>query len=769
MKRVIALLLAMVLLISLTACDKKNPPAGTDSPGTQEGTEPAKENQQPGGEPAQNSETEQENQEPAEPDLAEDGGTLTASGVSVDFTPGLNVPSDVPLTVVAKAPVTDEEMGATYTAYDISLGDAHDLGGYVTIRLPYDGSRIEPGQDPAQCVAGRYYNEETEEWESVLYDVDTAKKELIIRTDHFSTYGCFEFINEGKRAARVTKIDQYAASVDLGDISAALEEVLGNGGKPDLACRELMRPYLEDSFNALAELVGKTDDKATEIGNLTTMIIQGGGLGDIVGNSEWANGLTTALSYAGIATAITNLGVSAMKSDKSRNDIMGMYKSAVYLLGSLSQSATLGTVGASVWVIDKALTDMGNYAYSKIAEDTKKAYRHYYSKYKTRTRGEWRWALKDAIRAAAKNQQKADTAVMEELDRWCNLFWEIDSDTYTNVLIDVGQNGRGLPDADTKKAITEEYKGDLIRILEPVLEEVQMDLELELEAEQQRRIEDFRKKLNSVFTFYIEEKMNKDQKEARFKGYTVCFGPLSDAADKEDWRFPMSEKGSLRVQSTFVAWMLAGSPKEIWLYEPGKDPDTEEKPDLVVPFKMTAPNINITLNQAPALKDLLGSWEGEIEVTAVNISDEAFASFKETMGDGTIDIENFGEAEVGEEVTELKQADCDEALSELVAEGGLGLLNSFTLSSDNPDSGECTFGFTMFSNDDDEYEEIPCNVDAVYKDGVFTLKGLASGTLMASEEEGEYRIDGRGVKLPMAEEEMAILFMTANVDAHMSK
>ena len=65
---------------------------------------------------------------------------------------------------------------------------------------------------------------------------------------------------------------------------------------------------------------------------------------------------------------------------------------------------------------------------------------------------------------------------MEELDRWCNLVWEIDSDTYTNVLIDVGQNGRGLPDADTKKAITEEYKGDLIRILEPVLEEVQMAL-----------------------------------------------------------------------------------------------------------------------------------------------------------------------------------------------------------------------------------------------------------------------------------------------------
>ncbi len=761
MKRVIALLLALTLIFSLAACAKKNPPAGTDSPGTQEGSKPAEDGQQAG----QNPDDQQENPEPAEPNLAEDGGTLTDSGVSVDFTPGLNVPSDVPLTVVAKAPVTDEEMGATYTAYDISLGDASDLGGYVTIRLPYDGSRIEPGQDPARCVAGMYYNEETEEWESVLYDVDTAKKELIIRTSHFSTYGCFEFVNEGKRAARVTKIDQYAASVDLGEISAALEEVLGNDGKPGLACRELMRPYLEDSFNALSELVGKTDDKATEIGNLTTMIIQGGGLGDIVGNSEWANGLTTALSYAGIATAITNLGVTAMKSDKSRNDIMGMYKSAVYLLGSISQSSTLGTIGASVWVIDKALTDMGNYAYSKIAEDTKKAYRHYYSKYKTRTRGEWRWALKDAIRAAAKNQQKADTAVMEELDRWCNLFWNIDTDTYTNVLIDVGQNGRGLPDADTKKAITDEYKGDLIRLLEPVLEEVQFDLELELEEEQQRRIDEFRRKLNSVFDFYIEEKMSKDQKEARFKGYTVAFGPLSDAAVKSDWRFPMSEKGGLKVQSTFVGWMLAGSPKEIWLYEPGKNPDTEEKPDLIVPFKMSAPKTTITLNQAPPLEELLGDWEGEIEVTDVHISEEAFNAFKETVGDGTIDIDNFGEAEVGEEVSNLTQADCDDALSELIAEGSLGIRNYFTLVSDNPESGKCTFRFMMFNLDDDEVEEIPCNVSAVYNNGVFTLSAPASGTLMAAEEDGQYRIEGSGLKLPMAEDETVILFMTAKVNA----
>ncbi|MBR6230825.1 MAG: hypothetical protein IKR00_02700, partial [Lachnospiraceae bacterium] len=528
-------------------------------------------------------------------DLGEEGGVLTGeSGVSIEFTQGLFIPEETPLTISVHETVTDDEIGATYTAYDISMGDVHDLGGFVSIRIPYDDKDIEAGQDPARCVAGMYLNPDTGEWESVLYDVDTDAKELVIHTDHFSTYGCFVFKNEGKRSAKVAYIHEWMLNIDESQLAKALQEVIDNGGEPGVECRELLRPSLEDSFNALSEIIGGTDDKAAVAGNLTTLFVSGTGLGDLVGNIEWANGLTSALGYAGIATAVVNISTQALKQDKTDNDILGMYKSAVYLLASLSQSATLGTVGAAVWVIDKGLTEIGEYSYNKIADDTTKAYRHYYSKYMIRSKADWRWTLKDIARIAFNNQESADTAIMEEIDRWCSLFWDIDNDTYTNILVDIGQEGRGWPDEAATEAITASYKGDLLRLLEPVLEEVQWDLEQELWREQQKRLDEFQDKLNSTLTFEITEDIKGNQTQSQYTGYTIVLGPLSSGAVRSDWQSVMPANGRLEIQCTLIAWLLAGQPNEMRFYAPEKDPGKDEA-DKTISFQMTAPKTTISL------------------------------------------------------------------------------------------------------------------------------------------------------------------------------
>ena len=585
-KRILAILLGIVLALNLAACGL------IPSPDGRSGTESS---QPSSAKPSsQSSRPVEESSEPVSPTLAEDGGTVESdTGVSVRFTPGLNVPDESELKVVKMETAEDEEIGASYTAYDISMGGVHDLGGYVDIRIPYSEEGIEPGEDPAKCVAGMYLDEETGEWEGVLYKVDTKAKELVISTDHFSTYGCFVFKNEGKRSARVTDVHEWMLSVDESQCAKALQEIIDNNGEPGVECRELMRPVLEDTFGALSENIGKVDDKATVTNTLATLFINGSLLGDAVGNSEWANGITTALSYAGIATAVANLSVQALKENKTDNEIKGMYKSAVYLLGSLSQDATLGVIGASVWLIDKGLTDMGEYAYTKVAEDTSKAYRRYYSKYMVRSKTDWRWKFKDIARSAIKNEKNASTAIMDEIDRWCNLFWECDSDTYTNVLTDVGQTGRGLPDADTKKAITAEYKGILLKQLEPVLEEVQRDLEQDLWREQMKRIDKFIAKINSVLTFEIREETKEGQKPA-LAGYTVAFHPLTKGAVKQDWRFTMPQSGSMKVECTFIAYQMVGPPREIELYAPGKDPD-KDLPDRTVEFRLTAPKTVITI------------------------------------------------------------------------------------------------------------------------------------------------------------------------------
>ena len=532
---------------------------------------------------------------PVQTSLAEDGGVLTTKeGVQIEFTPGLNVPEDVSLTVTKLDSITDDEIGALYTVYDFSLGDVHDLGGYVSIRIPYDGSGIEAGEDPAQCIAGMYYNEETGEWESVLYDVDTESKELIIYTDHLSSYGCFEFANVGMRMMKITRINDWMMDIDQDKVFEAVQELIANEGVPGEACRLMTKPVLEESFNALAAANSATADKATVIGNLTTLFISGSGLGDVIGNNEWANAFTTALGYAGIATSIASLAGTALKADKTNNEIIGMYKDAVYLLGSLTQSSTLGTIGASVWLIDKGLMDMGNYSYDKIAEDTTKAYRHYYSKYMTRTRAEWRWAFKDVAMQAISNRENAETAVMKEIDRWCGLFWSIDTDTYTNILIDVDQKGRGWPDAATKEAITADYKRDLIRLLQPIIEDVQQDLEWKLLEEQEKAFDKIKKMLNTTLTFELTEEMKEGQKEAKYYQYTAVFATLSSIADPKSWKVTISKDGLTIVKATLIGYLVAGRPKEIHLYAPGKTPGADP-PDRKIPFSYKAPKTTIPI------------------------------------------------------------------------------------------------------------------------------------------------------------------------------
>lgn len=108
---------------------------------------------------------------------------------------------------VTKQPVEEnKEEGYKIEAYDFTLGELHELGDYITIRIPYSTNYCEEGQDPARCVGAKYKNETTGQWEDVLFEVDAAANELIIYTDHLSYYGVFYVENEGKRNALITDI-----------------------------------------------------------------------------------------------------------------------------------------------------------------------------------------------------------------------------------------------------------------------------------------------------------------------------------------------------------------------------------------------------------------------------------------------------------------------------------------------------------------------------------------------------------------------------------
>ena len=135
----------------------------------------------------------------------ENTAVTTDDGITVDV--GDYVLDGEAELTVTKQPVEEhKEEGYQIEAYDISLGDMHELDDFITIRIPYDTGFCEEGQDPARCVGAKYKNETTGEWEDVLFEVDAAANELVIYTDHLSTYGVFYVENEGKRNAYITDV-----------------------------------------------------------------------------------------------------------------------------------------------------------------------------------------------------------------------------------------------------------------------------------------------------------------------------------------------------------------------------------------------------------------------------------------------------------------------------------------------------------------------------------------------------------------------------------
>ena len=275
----------------------------------------------------------------------------TDMGVKVDIDADLDIPSDAKLQVTQMEEEVDEKIGAHVTEYEITLGDLHELDGFVTIRLPYNEQNIEAGQDPAECVAAMYFNEDEKIWEPVIYDVDTQAKEVIITTDHFSVYGCFEFENIGKREAQVTNISKEIESIDLATIKKVLEEY-SYYEFPDESCRAAAIPFVEDSFKAF---VNNTSDASTYVGNIITNLVNMGGGDEWTKQYPKMGTIYDCLGKAGLACSVAAYAIHLSKQDKTSDDILNLYKETAYLLVTVSGMTTLGSIAAAVWVVDVAL------------------------------------------------------------------------------------------------------------------------------------------------------------------------------------------------------------------------------------------------------------------------------------------------------------------------------------------------------------------------------------------------------------------------------
>nr|MCR5782914.1 dockerin type I repeat-containing protein [Clostridia bacterium] len=273
-----------------------------------------------------------------------------------------------------------EQMDAWYKTYDVNLNDTHELDGVAELRVPYSADHVEAGQDPAKCVAAMYLDPETGGWEPVLYDVDAANREIVIYTDHFSTFGCFTFRNESSRMAKALSVSDVGAA-DTAAAVAAMNEYMDNGGEAGEKCRDLARPYAETFLDQLKGRANAAADKMTNWSNIANLL-----MATTPGLESGVNGYKTTrllwkdFGYAGIACAAMSLVIQMANDGKTPADVANMYKDAMYLLISVSQDSLLGTIGSAVWVVDRALTEMNTYGWNKVKDDLKACYRWYMEK-----------------------------------------------------------------------------------------------------------------------------------------------------------------------------------------------------------------------------------------------------------------------------------------------------------------------------------------------------------------------------------------------------
>ena len=161
--------------------------------------------------------------------------SVAAGGVTVTVPGGLlskaAVLSVVPSAAAAQLP-KPAASAAMLASYDIALGDTSSFAQKITLEIPYDTATLDSAAPEGKNLWVSSWNEQQKAWEDQVVEVDTARKKLIVHTDHLSTwvywklqgytyvgaangYGPFEVYYDPKATVLMTNVDKSYSMKDL--------------------------------------------------------------------------------------------------------------------------------------------------------------------------------------------------------------------------------------------------------------------------------------------------------------------------------------------------------------------------------------------------------------------------------------------------------------------------------------------------------------------------------------------------------------------------
>ena len=543
-----------------------------------------------------------------------DAGTLTAEtadGVSVKLDE-YTFEEGMQLTSRQLEPVYAENGDYVIDAYDINIGDMHELDSFVTVRIPFDSSFCDSGENPADCVGAVYYNEGTGEWEDCLYTVDEAAGELVITTDHFSTYGAFKVKNSGKRNAYLVDNALFIPELlDENKAIAVMSEYVDSAGQQTAAAKLMGN----EAIMASLAITDATANTADAVGNVFAAATYLDGI-DLAMKGDWSslqifdkyssswiksNPPDTKLFYDnGFAEKTSNvlskvgLAISAVKltyafgqaaaGNASYADKLNLYKDTLNLAISLSGSATLSALMLPVFIADKFINSMFEEAFAIKHGQLEEEYEYFNRKYEGSTNPEirpgrdtkaWRKVIIDLINENP--DADADKLIAEEIDTFANDFWNLSAMELDWFASSLPKDVKRIPDttASEREDITNTYKAQLYRELEPVMQSVRQYFENKQLQQVIKDVAEAKRLYNKSISITVTEALPEGEK-SDYAGCTVRFMPLSTLADENSWTFKLDENGSLKASCTYLGYLQAGCPYAVCVYENGADPNTAE-------------------------------------------------------------------------------------------------------------------------------------------------------------------------------------------------
>lgn len=597
-RKILSILLAAVMLMSLMAglsgCGSGNQ---AKTPGTQK----------------------------SETFTVEDGQTALASedGAAIDF--GCLLEAGEELTIQKVSPASIDSDVEIY-AYDFKLSSGQPEG-TVELTIPYDDAGLGADEE-LLSVCGKYLNEQSGQWEDVLYTVDAEANKVHILTDHLSTYSVFKVTNAGKRSEYISDVNVYAAYMT----TKQAEQLLKTYAKQGVSWQEdvisaflnansSLPMFAETNIPTLVSLGGAYDDMITEpFGNALTV------LGIATSCTQFAydaysNGLTSKeTSISGMKTVL-NLGLNLASSKK-------------YLLDSF-QVAYVG-----VGVIDIALTDVMNFAIDTKYESTKNMYDAYYARPENKRRvKDWYDLFKKIYKENKSAPQTALDKMQSEIDNYVNKYWEVAASDWDSWIDAYEKNGKlskyPWPSESDRNKISSNYKAEIYDYLQVMFQSLSRDMYFDALTQREKEYKELAALLNRVYTLNFRE--DYDTEKAKWANAYVKLAPLSDKTTAKEWTIRLDDEANGQMKFTLGAHETARFPMKVEFYKTEKDLE-EGKVALsakLKPFVKT--EMEVILNTKTNKVDYSGTYTGVMNVTETgkDIDVTTVVTFEKDFGDGS--------------------------------------------------------------------------------------------------------------------------------------